>query len=174
MLTRAVARPSTCRQAGGGAILVDPEREPPPVIERTARRTVAIHALVALLAIQGVSGLLGGVGLIADPGGQAVGLPLEWLRGSPFDDYFVPGLVLLTVLGIGPLVVSLALWRARPWSRVGAILVGLALLVWIGVQILVVGYRAEPPLQAAYGLLGMMITVLAALPPVRRYVASNG
>ena len=141
--------------------------------EATGRRTMTTRVLVVLLAIQGLSGLVGGFGLIADPSGGAVRLPAEWLRGSPFEDYLVPGLILFTALGVAPLVVARGVWRASPWSRVGALLVGLALLVWIGVQILVVGYRAEPPLQAAYGLLGVLITVLAALPPVRRDIRSR-
>jgi len=140
------------------------------VTESAAGRTATVYVLVALLALQGASGLAGGFGLVSDPSGEAIGLPLEWLRGSPFEDYLVPGLVLFTVLGIAPLVVARGLWRGQQWARIGALLVGFALLAWIGVQILVVGYRGEPPLQAAYGLLGVLITVIAALPAVRRTV----
>jgi len=145
----------------------------PTLGEATGRRSAITRVLVVLLAIQGLSGLAGGFGLVSDPSGGALGLPLEWLRGSAFEDYLVPGLILFTVLGVAPLVVARGLWRASPWSRVGALLVGLALLLWIGVQILVVGYRADPPLQAVYGLLGVLITVLAALPSVGRDIGSG-
>lgn len=141
--------------------------------DRDVGGTAASRVLVALLALQGLSGLAGGLGLVVDPSGEAIGLPLEWLQGSPFGDYLVPGLVLFTLLGIAPLVVASGLRRARPWAPDGALLVGIALITWIGVQVLVVGYRAEPPLQAVYGLLGVLIAVLAALPSARDSAGSG-
>lgn len=120
---------------------------------------VPLRILMAALAFQGLSGVAGGVGLIADPGGTAIGIPLAWLQGSPFTSYLVPGVVLLTVLGIGPLVVAYGLWTSRSWSAVAALAIGAALLVWIAVQIAVVGYQAEPPLQLSYGVLGAVIVI---------------
>ena len=105
--------------------------------------------------------------MIGDPSGRAVGLPLDWLDGTPFDDYFIPGLILFTVLGLFPLAVAWALWRRHRWARGGSLLVGLALVVWILVEILMVGYQPEPPLQAIYGFLGLLILGLAATRSVR-------
>lgn len=128
--------------------------------ERRPRKTLA---LASALALQGLSGLGGGLGLIADPSGEAIGIPLEWLTGSPFADYLVPGVVLLTVLGIGPLVVAYGVWTRRSWARGASLLVGVALLVWIGVEIAVIGYQPQPPLQLVYGVLGAVIVVLAVI-----------
>ena len=64
------------------------------------------YGLLAALAMQGLSGLAGGYGLIADPSGEAVGLRLAWLDQTPFSDYLLPGLILLIVLGAFPLIVS--------------------------------------------------------------------
>lgn len=134
------------------------------------RRPPAAHrALVAAMAFQGVSGVAGGWGLVSDPSGGKLGIPVTWLEGSPFRDYLVPGMVLLTVLGILPLVVAFGLWTVRPWAWAASLLVGAALLVWIGIQIAVIGYQPVPPLQAIYGGLGAVMIVLALLPPVRRY-----
>lgn len=129
--------------------------------------STAMRALILALALQGLSGLAGGFGLIADPSGAALGIPLEWLRGSPFTDYLVPGIVLLTVLGIGPLIAAWGLRTKRPWSVPGALLIGVTLLVWIGVEIAVVGYQPEPPLQLVYAALGVAIVVLSRLPSVQ-------
>ena len=54
----------------------------------------------ALLVVQGLTGLLGGVQLALDPSGRRVGLAPAWLQGSPFDDYLWPGLILGSVLGL--------------------------------------------------------------------------
>jgi peptidoglycan/LPS O-acetylase OafA/YrhL len=129
--------------------------------------TGLIHILIGALAFQGVSGVGGGVGLVVDPSGEALGIPAGWLEGSPFPDYLVPGIVLFTALGVAPLVACYGVWKRRRWARAAAVLVGLALLVWIAVEIAVIGYQPQPPLQLVYGFVGASILALALLPAVR-------
>lgn len=124
------------------------------------RRSAAAYLLLAALIFQGLSGLAGGFGLIADPTGASIGLPIEWLEGSPFGDYLIPGVILFVVLGIFPLLAAGALWQQHARARLAAFLVGAGLTIWIGVEILIIGYHASPPLQLIYGLLGIMILVL--------------
>lgn len=86
--------------------------------------------LIAALALQGLSGVLGGVRLAVDPSGESLGIPLEWLEGSPFSDYLIPAIVLLTLLGMAPLVVAYGVWTGRPWSwagSLGAVVLGASL-----------------------------------------------
>jgi FtsH-binding integral membrane protein len=124
---------------------------------------------MALIVFQGLSGLLGGVGLVFDPTGESLQIPVSWLENSPFDDYLIPGLILLIVLSFFPLVVFYGLLKKWSWSLLAAFMVGAALIIWIGVQILIIGYHPQPPLQLIYGLLGLSILVLALLPSVRRF-----
>lgn len=142
------------------------------------RRPGGLHVLMAALLVQGVSGLGGGLGLVADPSGRALDIPLAWLEGSPFKDYLIPGLVLLTLLGLGPVVVLYALRAGKRWARSAALVIGLALVGWIGVQVLLIGYRAWPPpplpsLQVVYGSIGIVIAVSALLPSVRSHLAGS-
>jgi len=117
--------------------------------------------LLASLGFQGLSGVAGGLGLVGDPTGAALGLPLGWLEGSPFDDYFLPGLFLLVGLGAVPLVVLFGVWSGRRWGPPAALGVGIVLVAWILIEIAVVGFQSQPPLQVTYGLLGVLITALA-------------
>lgn len=128
---------------------------------------IALYVLMAAVLIQGLSGIAGGYGLMADPSGASLQIPLEWLEGSPFPDYRIPGIVLFFVLGLAPLVVFFGLWRRAYWGWLGALLLGIALLIWIGVEIVVIGYQPQPPLQLIYGILGVIILVLSLLPQVR-------
>ena len=125
------------------------------------------HALTATILLQGISGLVGGCALMADPSGALIGLPLVWLEGTPFSDYFVPGTILLTVLGVCPLVIGWGLWRSRSWAWYGSLLVGASLAIWILVEINLIGYQPDPPLQAFYGLLSLMILALSSVRSVR-------
>ena len=126
------------------------------------------HALTTTILLQGISGLVGGYALMADPSGALIGLPLVWLEGTPFSDYFVPAIILLSVLGVCPLVVAWGLWRTRSWAWYGSLLVGASLAIWILVEIIMIGYQPDPPLQAFYGLLSLMILALSSVRSVRQ------
>jgi peptidoglycan/LPS O-acetylase OafA/YrhL len=136
-------------------------------------RPLSAYLLMACVLFQGVSGIAGGIGLVADPTGENLGIPQAWLQGSPFTDYMIPGLVLFVVLGVFPLVVLYGLWRRQYWGWIGALIVGLALLIWIGVEVLVIGYQPQPPLQVIYGTLGLAIVILTMLPGVRTHYAPD-
>ena len=66
-------------------------------------------------------------------------VPVEWLRGTPFRDYTVPGLFLLAG-GLGMVlaaVAQLSRWPAAArWSEI----VGALLMLWIIVQVAIIGY----------------------------------
>jgi peptidoglycan/LPS O-acetylase OafA/YrhL len=132
-------------------------------------RPVNVYILLGAIVFQGLSGLLGGIGLVLDPTGESLQIPLSWLEGSPFDDYLVPGLILFFILGIFPLVVFYGLLKKTKWSWFAAMLVGVGLVIWIVVEILVIGYQPQPPLQAIYGVLGLIILVSVLSPPTRRF-----
>lgn len=130
------------------------------------RRPAALWGLVAVLVFQALGGLAGGIALAAAPDGSILQMPVTYLDGSPFQDYLVPGLILLTVLGIAPLVAAVLLVvRPRPGWFV-AFAVGCALLIWLLVEIAVIPLD---PLQVVYGLVGAAIVVLSLLRPVRAH-----
>lgn len=133
----------------------------------TEGRPIAIRILLGLLLFQGVSGVAGGYGLTMDPTGSAVGLDVEWLNGSPFADYLIPGIILFVVLGFAPLIVAVGIIRRLRWACMASLLVGLALLIWIIVEVVIVGYIAQPPLQVVYGLIGCGIVATTLLASAR-------
>lgn len=126
-----------------------------PQLSRLARASIALEVLLAIGALGG------GLVLVVAPRGEIMPLPLSALAGSPFDTYLGPGLILFTVLGIGPLVAARLAWQRHPGAPFAAFIVGTALLIWIGVEIAIIGYSNEPPLQAIYLVMGITITVAA-------------
>jgi hypothetical protein len=116
---------------------------------------------VALEVVLSIGALAGGLILIVAPRGEIMPLPLSALAGSPFETYFGPGLILFTVLGLGPLVAARLAWTRHPLAPVAAFVVGAALLIWVAVEIAIIGYSNEPPLQAIYLVLGVAITIVS-------------
>lgn len=94
------------------------------------------------------------------PRGEVLPLPVSALAGSPFTSYLIPGAVLFFVIGLAPLVAAVLAWRRHRWAAWLATAVGVALLTWMAVEIAIVGYTNEPPLQATYLALGVAIVLV--------------
>ncbi len=133
------------------------------------RKSFSIYLLIVFVFIQALSGLIGGTWLLADPSGGKIGLPAAWLESSPFPDYLIPGIILFTILGIYPLMIAFGLIRDSKKALIGSRLLGYAMLIWIGVEIMIIGYQPEPPLQVIYGCLGVIILLLAYSSNVNNY-----
>ena len=131
-------------------------------------RPVALYLLIVGMVFQGLSGLAGCCVLVADPSGGILELPVTTLAGSPFPDFLIPGLILGSVLGVVPLHTAYVLWSRGRFAWHQAFGASIALIVWILVEIAIIGYFADPPLQAVYGLLGLAMLALTLLPSVRR------
>lgn len=132
-------------------MLPSPLRSP---LRRVARTALALDILLSLGALGG------GAALMLGPRGEILPLPLSALRGSPFDTYFVPGLILFAILGLGPLAAAGLVWLRHPLAPLATCVVGVALLIWLAVEIAIIGYSDNPPLQPFYLLLGVAITVV--------------
>jgi len=117
-------------------------------------------ASIALELVLGIGAIGGGIALMMGPHGEVIPLPLAALAGSPFATYFIPGAILFAVLGIGPLVAAVLAHRRNPWAPFLTLAVGAALIIWITVEIAIVGYSNKPPLQALYLGLGVVITMV--------------
>ncbi len=91
--------------------------------------------------------------------GGGLDLPSEWLDGTPFDDYFIPGLILLVVVGGSMLAASLAVWSRNTFAGPASLVVGSILVIWIAVQVVLIGYRSW--MQPTFFALGLSVVVLA-------------
>lgn len=89
--------------------------------------------LFILHSIVGIGGMAGGYGCIADIY-NPLGAPLSLLENSPFTSYFIPGLFLFGVIGLGNIICSILVWRYSIVGTLASLALGFALSAWIVIQ----------------------------------------
>jgi hypothetical protein len=96
---------------------------------------------------------------ISEPDGSKMGMSLEALAGSPFKNFFIPGLFLFSVNGVFNLVCSALSFLKYKYASVFGIGLGFALLIWVSVQVYSIGLTHF--LQPAYFVIGIVEIVLS-------------
>ena len=121
-------------------------------VQRPVDRPGWVWIGIGLQIFVGVMAVPVGLMMVADPNGNPVGIPNEWLAGSPFSSFMVPGLFLLLVNGIGQLgaaVLAIRRHPLAPWLMGG---LAVALIVWITVQVLIIPLSFLQPTIFAIGV----------------------
>ena len=139
----------------------------------------ARNILIGLLAFLGIGAIGGGEVLIFSPSGKLIGMPLSLLKTSPFDSFFVPGIILFLTLGLFPFEIIYALIK-KPnsklaeqtnffydmhWSWTYCIYIAFILIFWIQIQMIMI--NAVSWLHTFYMFFAALIIFVALLPQVR-------
>lgn len=135
--------------------------------------------LIVLLVLLAINAFYGGISLMLAPDGSLLKMQPGWLDNSPFNSYFIPGLLLLLMNGIFPLVAVFGLitrnnnwsgwlniYKNRCWGWTFAVYSGIVTNIWIIVQQLMAEYFV---LQTIIAGVGLLILISALLPRVMRY-----
>lgn len=116
--------------------------------------------LGSLQIFVGIGAVFGGAALVIKPDGSILGVPLEFLQNSPFPDYLIPGIILLVFNGIGSLVAGVLTFRRYRYTGELAVFFGGGLMVWIVVQVMILGYHWAHGLYFTIGLVELILGVL--------------
>lgn len=128
---------------------------------------VIIIILIGLLSILALGGIGGGLSMLADPSGDLLGIPLVLLENVNLRNYLLPGMFLLVVMGVLPLVTAVGLWRGQQTAWIATAGISIVLILWICFQIVLWG--APILIQVIYLLLGVVILGLSFHPSVKSY-----
>ena len=127
-------------------------------IEKFIRYTLGILLLcVAINAFGG--GYYGMAG--------AKNVPTEWLKHSPFHNYFVPSLILFVCVGGSSLVAAIAVFRRHRFARKAAFICGVIILIWLSAQMAIIGYVSW--MQPTTGIAALLILFLTWLLPKNEF-----
>lgn len=140
---------------------------------------IVLLLLVGSLAVLSLGAFVGGLAMMISPDGSGMGLPAALLEDTPFTTFFIPGILLFSLLGVWPAVTvygllskvrlfgtnSLKPYSEQHWSWTFAYAIGVVLILWINIQLLLgISFHI---LHFAYDLLGLLILVLVHLPKTK-------
>ena len=120
-----------------------------------SRPNTTRYLLGTLLTFTALNAFAGGFyGMVG-----ARGVPVEWLDGTPFDNYFLPSLILFAIVGGTSLLGAVAVFTNAEAARRAALGAGAIMMIWIAVQVTMIGYVSW--LQPAVAMTAVVITWLA-------------
>jgi hypothetical protein len=120
------------------------------------------YALGILLLFVAINAFGGGYYGVAG----AENVPTEWLKNSPFQSYFIPGLFLFVVVGGTSLFAACVVFKRLSYARSTALVSGIVILVWLITQMAIIGYVSW--MQPATAVTALLILLLAWLLPVNK------
>jgi hypothetical protein len=124
--------------------------------------------LVVLEVLVAVNAVYGGIGLIVN----GIGMPQDWLDGTPFGSWVLPGVLLLLLVG-APMaraaIVEVMVGGRRAYEA--SMIAGAVLIGWIGAQVVIL--RRFFFLQPILFAVGVLVVLLAWLVHHRRSSAAD-
>ena len=152
-------------------------------------RPVTILLIIVLEVILAILGFFSGISFLQDPSGGRHGMDTSILVTTPISDFTPVGLFFVVCYGILPVLAVYGLWKLprlqwagtfnewskQNWAWTATVVIGVILIVWIGVEVALIGSPAGLPrfLQVTMALLGVIFIALAMLPHVRIYAKSQ-
>jgi hypothetical protein len=95
-------------------------------------RTVSL----VLLFFLGLSALPAAITIISDPSGNNIGMPLDLLDHTPFQDFLIPAILLGLFNGVMSLLFAILVLRKHPLQSWMILFQGITLAVWLTVEVL--------------------------------------
>ncbi len=114
--------------------------------------SIALHIFI------GIGALAGGFAAVSNPE-SPMGISPEMLKNGPFDDFLIPGLFLMVVLGLGNLIATAFTLKQHRWWPYISGGMGDILVLWIVIQCFILFTIAG--LHIIFFILGAIQSLLA-------------
>ncbi len=115
----------------------------------------------ALLLLNGIGALYGGINLILHRDGSSIQLSPHWLLHSPFTDYLIPGIILFVANGLLSISAFTALIMQLKNYAYFVLAQGAILTGWIVIQMYLI--QTVHPLHLILGCMGLTLIILGLI-----------
>lgn len=119
---------------------------------------IVYRSLIVLHILVGIGALCGGLAAITDPI-SPLDIPVTALKNSPFQDFFIPGLILFCVIGLGNLFSGAMFFAKTKYQGYISSVVSWALVIWIVVQVIML--QAVAFLHVLFFFIGLVQAALS-------------
>jgi hypothetical protein len=139
---------------------------------KPVKKRIFVFILVFALVIEAISGIYGGLTLVLDPSGGLLQMPVSLLNRSLFTNFLIPGLILLVLIGLFPIILiysllvkpawhfmdTLNIHRSNYWAWTYTLYNSIILVSWINIQLMILNQGA-----AIHGIVGFWVTIILIL-----------
>ena len=126
--------------------------------ESPSKQCVMKIILLILLSAVGITSVICGIIMITNPDGSILKLSRDLLKPTPFEEFFIPGLVLLLVGLTNTVAAILVVLNKRKWYR-WSITAGALITGWIIAQMILI--QTVNGMQILYLGAGLFILLLS-------------
>ena len=114
-----------------------------------------------LLFFNGVGAIYGGLNLIIFPSGGSLNLSVEYLKYSPFNDYLIPGIILIAANGLLSMYAFIAMLIDTKNHALLIRVQGLILTAWILIQSAML--HSVKLFHVSFGVAGLVLIACGCL-----------
>lgn len=98
-----------------------------------------VRIVVGLEVFSALGGFVGGVPFLLDPSGKMLNTSTSILSGTPISNFFLVGLWLAVIFGVGGLIVGYSIWSRRCFAPYLAYLLAACAASWVALENVVFG-----------------------------------
>jgi hypothetical protein len=131
---------------------------PPFSAQHDFPRRQHLRTLVGVELATGLAAMIGGLLLMIQPDGSLLAADTDDLRGSPFTNWAVPGLLLATLVGGGLTAAALWQWHQGHHAYLLSAAAGAGLIIFETAELNWLGFQ---PLEVVFAIVGALIITLA-------------
>ncbi len=142
------------------------------------------YVLYFLHLFLGINASIGGFLLMYKSDGSLLQINKEFLKNSPFSNFFIPGVLLFTCVGLlsvltlcglvfkfnSKILNTLNIYSDRHWAWAFSLYTGITTILWITIQLLITEYFWIQPVII---LVGLSIMICSLTPDVMKHYKTN-
>ena len=144
------------------------------------KRPFMLWPLILVLIFLAMGGFSGGIPMLSDPANGGYLQFGEMLPELPVSNFILPGLFLLVVMGIFPLLLAYALiahpawswmdrlfqWSKHYWAWTGTLILVGIIAIWLVYEGWLIGWF---PITVITAVLGLLLLLFSMLPSMRKF-----